>query len=401
MNLMLHKYTIAMLIMLSSILIGCIKIDIAPISISNNIIKSIFGTNIDLNHLLNYANQDIPNHILKRNSTVNIADSKATLGRVLFYDPSLSVSNMISCATCHQQKFAFGDTTVASIGIMGALTTRHSMRLVNNRFGNESRYFWDERASSLEDQITQPIVNVNELGYSGTGGRPDINTLVIKLNSIGYYKPLFGFVYGDSLVTVSRLIESISHFIRSIQSFDSKYDSGRSKVNSDIANFPNFTVQENLGKTLFLTNPVFDQNGSRISGGVGCNNCHRAPEFDIDPNSRNNGVIQSINSASLDLSVVKSPTLRNILKQDGTLFTPLMHNGGFSNMNQVLAHYANLRIDPANNNIDRRLVINGNGQKLNLTNQEIGALVSFLKTLTGNAVFNDSRWSNPFISRVF
>lgn len=103
MNLMLHKYTLAMLIMLSSILIGCNKIDIAPISNSNNIIKSIFGTNIDLNHLLNYANQDIPNHIVKRNSTVNIDDSKATLGRALFYDSSLSVSSMISCATYHQK----------------------------------------------------------------------------------------------------------------------------------------------------------------------------------------------------------------------------------------------------------------------------------------------------------
>ena len=164
------------------------------------------------------------------------------------------------------------------------------MRLINNRFQVETKFFWDERAISLENQIPQTKENFNEMGYSGTGGRPDINALILKLNGIDYYKLLFSFVYRESLVAIPRLQESIAHFIRSIQSFDSKYDNGRAIVSNENVNFPNFSTQENIGKTLFLGNPVFDLNGNRIAGGLSFNNCHRAPEFDIDPNSGNNGI---------------------------------------------------------------------------------------------------------------
>ena len=128
----------------------------------------------------------------------------------------MSISNKIVCASCHQQNFAFGDTFVASHGVYGALSSRHSMRLINNRFQVETKFFWDERAISLENQIPQTKENFNEMGYSGTGGRQDINALILKLNGIDYYKLLFSFVYRESLVAIPRLQESIAHFIRSI-----------------------------------------------------------------------------------------------------------------------------------------------------------------------------------------
>ena len=366
-------------------------------STSTSTLVQTFGSNIDLTNLYNYANQSIPNYITKTNSNV-ITNPKATLGRVLFYDPSLSVTNTVSCSSCHHQNFAFGDTAIASKGVLGGLTTRHSMRLVNNRFEVEAKYFWDERATSLENQIPQPIENFSEMGYSGTSGRPTIDTLLTKLARIPYYKPLFKFVYGDTLVTTTRLQECISQFIRSIQSFDSKFDAGRAVVSADSLNFPNYTTQQNLGKTLFLTNPVFDQTGNRIAGGVGCNNCHKSPEFDIDPNTKNNGVIATINSSALDVIVVKSPSLRNITKPDGSIVAPLMHNGNFTSLGQVIAHYGNINITPGNTNLDKRLTPNGFGQKLNLTVTELNALVSFLQTLSGNAVYTDPRWSNPFLN---
>ena len=46
-----------------------------------------------------------------------------------------------------------------------------------------------------------------------------------------------------------------------------------------------FTEEENMGKQLFTARPDFDLNGVRIGGGAGCDGCHRAPEFDIDPDS--------------------------------------------------------------------------------------------------------------------
>jgi len=113
---------------------------------------------IDLGNLPNYANQTKPSYITKDNTPANnsISDKGATLGRVLFYDKKLSLDNSTSCASCHQQEFAFSDTAALSAGING-LTGRHSMRLVNARFSNEGRFFWDERAATLEDQTTRPI----------------------------------------------------------------------------------------------------------------------------------------------------------------------------------------------------------------------------------------------------
>ena len=104
----------------------------------------ISGT-IDLDNLLNYETQNIPNYILKDNTPESnqISNSITTLGRVLFYDKNLSVNNTIACASCHQQNFAFSDPLVSSVGLNGENTGRHSMRLVNSRFSNEENFFWD------------------------------------------------------------------------------------------------------------------------------------------------------------------------------------------------------------------------------------------------------------------
>lgn len=215
-------------------------------------IDSIFQGKIDTGNLENYANQFIPDYIKKDNSGSNlITDKGATLGRVLFYDKNLSITNKLSCASCHQQIFAFSDTAVASQGVNG-LTGRHSMRLVNARFGEETKFFWDERAASLEQQTTRPIQDHNEMGFSGQNGDSSINDLITKLSKIGYYKELFSFVYGSPEITENKMQLALAQFIRSIQSFDSKYDAGRSLVDNDTVSFPNFTNQENTGKNLFM-----------------------------------------------------------------------------------------------------------------------------------------------------
>jgi cytochrome c peroxidase len=315
---------------------------------------------------------------------------------VLFYDKNLSIDNSIACASCHKQEFAFGDTALISSGVENGVTIRHSMRLVNARFSEERKFFWNERAASLEAQTTMPIQDHAEMGFSGQNGRPGLATLLTKLQTIGYYKELFQFVYGDVTVTEPRLQECLSQFIRSIQSFDSKYDAGRALVNNDADNFPNFTAQENTGKSLFLTPPVFDATGSRTGGGLGCNNCHRAPEFDIDPNTHNNGIIGVVNNTGLDLNNTKAPSLRNLTQANGNTNGPMMHTGIIKTLQAAIGHYGTINIAPGNNNLDARLTPNGNGQMLNLNAQEVNATIAFLKTLAGTNVYSDSKWSDPF-----
>ncbi|MBX7227215.1 MAG: hypothetical protein K1X55_14360 [Chitinophagales bacterium] len=360
-------------------------------------VETTFKGSINLSTLENYAVQSIPAYITKDNTGSNVITNEgATLGRVLFYDKNLSINNTISCASCHKQTFAFGDTSIASIGVNG-LTGRHSMRLVNARFSSEVKFFWDERAANLEDQTTRPIQDHNEMGFSGQDGDPSIVDLIDKLSKIDYYKELFKFVYGTEEITEAKMQYALAQFIRSIQSFDSKYDIGRSLVANDLVNFPNFTNQENNGKNLFLTSAIFDANSIRIGGGLGCNNCHRAPEFDIDPNSKSNGIGGSLAGGS-DFTNTKAPSLRNLTNSLGIENGPMMHTAIIKDLQTVVGHYGNLTNAANNNpNLDDRLKPNGFvGQQLQLNAQEVNAVIAFLKTLSGTDVYINKKWSNPF-----
>lgn len=338
---------------------------------------------LDLTQLLNYANQTVPDYITRDNTTTNaITDAGATLGRVLFYDKRLSSDETISCSSCHQQANAFSDLDIASTGVAGT-TGRHSMRLINARFADEDGFFWDERAATLEHQTTQPIRDHVEMGFSGTNGDPDFSALLTRLEAIEEYPILFDMAFGDPAMTEARLQQALAQFVRSIQSFDSKYDVGAAQVGNLNGDFPNFTADENAGKQLFQLPPP--------NGGAGCATCHRPPEFDIDPNSLNNGVVSSIGGGT-DTSNTRSPSLRDLVKTDGASNGPFMHDGSIADLAGVIAHYN--QITPVTN-LDRRLNPPG-GQNLNLTATEQAQLVAFLGTLSGTSVYTDERWSDPF-----
>ena len=268
------------------------------------------------------------------------------------------------------------------------------MRLVNVQYAEEVRMFWDERAEDLEDQTTQPIQDHVEMGFSGENGDPGLDVLLEKLATTDYYRELFTFVYGDTVVTEERLQDALSQFVRSIRSFDSKYDAGRAQTSDDRTPFPNYTAQENLGKELFLLPPNLDAQNNRLSGGLGCAGCHRPPEFDIDPEMANNGVIRTIAGTGSDLLVTRAPSLRNVVRADGTENGGLMHTGDFD-LDEVLVHY-----DPAplhgNTTLDARLNPQGIPLKLLRTPEEKEAVKAFLRTLAGQAIYTDPKWSDPF-----
>jgi cytochrome c peroxidase len=343
---------------------------------------------VDLTQLPNYSNQELPSYIDRDNTPRNnpISDMGAMLGRVLFYDKRLSRNDTVSCSSCHQQEHAFGDPLNASLGVSGT-TGRHSMRLINVRFGNERRMFWDERADSVEDQATRPIQDHIEMGFSGTVGDPDFSDLAVKLAGIEEYQVLFNAVFGDLDITEQRIQRSIAQFVRSIQSFDSRFDEGLSQVSTDRQDFPNYSDAENRGKRLFLD--------PRAQRGAGCAACHRPPEFDINPNSQNNGVTGTLGGGT-DFTVTRSPSLRDLVGSDRQPHSGFMHNASLQSLLAVVNHYDG--IQGVNPNLDRRLSggRGRNGQNLNLSQGEKSDLVAFLETLTGNAVYTDEKWSDPF-----
>jgi cytochrome c peroxidase len=346
-----------------------------------------------------YANIELPEHFKTRavrdlDNTPRenpITDTGATLGRVLFYDTRLSANGTVACASCHLQKNAFSDPSGKfSKGYEGKHTDRNAMPLVEARFYERGHFFWDERARTLEEQVLMPIQNKVEMGN-------DLTKLFDALAKAEEYPDLFRNAFGDSKVTKERTAKAMAQFVRSLLSYQSKYDEGVAKVRSRNEDFPNFSREENRGKQ------IFNQR---------CANCHMEGGQDAifsSQNTRNNGLDADIKVPDLGVADVtfdrnrvghfKSPSLRNIE------FTgPYMHDGRFAKLEEVIEHYSTgIKLHP---NLDGRLANQaarpggGSSQErgFRFSTQDKAALLAFLKTLSDKKFITDPKFSDPFVA---
>ena len=146
-----------------------------------------------------------------------ITNEGATLGRVLFYDKRLSHDFGVACASCHTQNTGFSDVRRKSQGVNGQ-TARHSMALGNAKYYERGKFFWDERADTLEDQVLMPIQDPIEMDL-------DLATLTQRLSNTSYYADLFNAAFGTPDVTSERISKALAQFVRSMVTYQSKYDS--------------------------------------------------------------------------------------------------------------------------------------------------------------------------------
>ena len=304
-----------------------------------------------------------------------LTDDGATLGRVLFYDTRLSANNRTSCASCHLQAHAFSDPRPASKGFRGALTDRRAMPLVNLRYYQRARFFWDERAGNLEEMVVQPIHSRIEMGQ-------DSKTLVEMLARDASYPTLFERAFGDPEISEARIGKALAQFVRSLVSYRSRYDKGRVRVQSAQNDFDNFTRQENRGKALFMRH---------------CSNCHMKDgnEHFFVPAPANTGLrpdtpfadggVGDVTLRPQDLGSFKSPSLRNV-----EVTAPYSHDGRFATLEALIDHYSeNAIADP---NLGYVIPVG----PLKFTASEKAALTAFLKTLTDRAFLSDPKFANPF-----
>ena len=346
------------------------------------------ATTIDFAAVDNYAAPALPAYFdetvaaLDNSPAANaVNDRVATLGRVLFYDLSLSTNNRASCAACHQQAFGFTDSMRFSNGISSAATTDfHSMRLANLRYWQPGSTFWDRRTASVEAQASHPLHSLVEMGWGGAAG--DMNDLMRKMSAAPYYPELFDWAFGTPTISEPRIQQALAQFIRAMVSSSSRWDEGYARVFSAAApnraldvDLPNFTRQENRGRHLFMT-PV-------AQDGAGCSACHLPPTFALAANSRSNGLDAG------ETRLFKAPSLRNV-----GLTGPYMHDGRFATLAEVVDFYDHgIQDSPA---LDPRLRQGSGLQRLNLTAQDRAALVAFLMTLTDPVLTTDARFSDPF-----
>ncbi len=376
----------------------------------------------------------------------SITNEGATLGRVLFYEKQLSIDGTVACASCHRQNNGFADSKPFSDGVNGGITSRNAMSVANVRFYRSGRMFWDERASSLEDQALQPIQNSAEMGLT-------LEEAVARIDALPYYDTLFEQAFGDANVTTERVATAIAEFERSIVTANLAFAQGgpggrggnggvggpggrggNGGVGGPGSRGGNGGVggPGGRGGNGGVGGPggrggnggVGGPGGRGGNGGVGgvggpggtnpptialspvqqrgrqlffsnrtqCSSCHSGPAF-VGDIPRNNGLdLTTESDQGAGNGRFKMPSLLNI-----ELTAPYMHDGRFQSLEDVVEFY-NTGIQ-AHPNLDRRLRRRG-GQpvRMNLSPDDVNALVAFMKTLTSESLAVDERFSDPFVN---
>ncbi|HLZ35980.1 MAG TPA: cytochrome c peroxidase [Nitrospira sp.] len=280
--------------------------------------------------------------------------AKIDLGKQLYFDGRLSKNGAISCAFCHNPGTGFADPRQTSIGINGGVGGRQAPTVYNTAFNHVQ--FWDGRARSLEEQSIGPIQNPIEMGETH-------ENVVRKLAKIKGYQQQFRAVFGTD-VNLQDIANAIAAYERTVTSTNSafdKYTAGDQKAMDEAA------VR---GLALF-------------KGKARCILCHNGPNF-TDNQFHNLGVPQVgpmkedlgrfyVTKTEKDRGAFKTPTLRSI-----TETAPYMHDGAFKTLEETV-EFLNSG-GGANQNLSPLI------KPLNLTPEERGDLVAFLKALTGEAI---------------
>lgn len=319
---------------------------------------------------------------------------KGSMGRVLFYDTNLSADGNISCASCHHQELAFGDNNAFSEGVHGNLTQRNSIALGSLRsFGNHYQnedlrdketpgLFWDERASTIKEQLEQTISNPDEMGM-------DIKDIVDYVSEVEFYQILNKKAFGNEVLTADNLLEALEVFISSINSpltsFEANFQNNLNYITGDsiVDN-----SEHNRGFELFKQN---------------CSTCHsntvsiEGHENEKTIFNANNGLklngdlgIYESTSRTEDIGKFKIPGLFNV-----ALSAPYMHDGRFQTLEEVVEFY-NSQIE-LSDNLHPALTKNDQAKRMNLTESDKAALVEFLHSLTDQKLQKEAKWSNPFL----
>ena len=311
------------------------------------------------------------------------------LGRALFYEKRLSGDQSMSCANCHQQAYAFTDGNQFSKGIDGIEGSFNSMSLQNLLWSE--RFFWNGRATSLEDQALKPIEDPIELHLP-------LSEAVARLQADGAYEKMFKQAFGDKKVTADRIAMAIAQFERTLISNNSRYD-------KFLRNEGDLSDLELQGLELFFTHPTPT---AGIRGG-NCGDCHLGPRtsgampgFD---GFHNNGLddqtsiklgLSEITGEANDVGKFKAPTLRNI-----ALTAPYMHDGRFQSLEEVLDHYNDHikwseTLDPLIRSASNLTDYPPQEIKLGLSENEKTAIIAFLNTLTDTSFIHNPAFSSPF-----
>ena len=287
--------------------------------------------------------------------TRNEPKTAAELGRKLFFDPILSKTKKISCASCHKEEFAFSDTSAVSLGVRNQKGVRNTPSAMNMKL--QVAFFWDGRANTLEKQALMPIENPIEMDLP-------IKTAVWRLNHDRAYIRAFQAVFREA-PNQHNLAKALAEFERTLETSDSPLDDWLLNDNESAV-----SASAKRGYVLF--------NGKKAK----CVQCHFGADFNntefrsiglYDGKMLRDSGRAAITKNVADIGKFKIGALRNV-----AITAPYMHNGMFKTLREVIEYYNDPDIIVPHA-IGRDTLL---AKAINLTEQEKTDLENFLISLT-------------------
>lgn len=277
--------------------------------------------------------------------------AKVRLGRRLFFDSSLSATGTVACVSCHDPALAFTDGRAVPVGSHGRTGRRSAATLVNRAYG--AAFFWDGRATSLEQQALMPIQAPNEMDTP-------IAHVLARVRASRSYVDAFNQAFGREPNT-GDLARALASYVRTILSGDAPADRYAAGDRGAL------DARERAGRRLFM-------------GRANCWRCHNGPLLSVEQ-FRNTGVAWrggmladsgrfAVTRRPQDLGAFKVPTLREIART-----APYMHDGSISTLAEVVDFYDRGGIPNP--------YLDGSIRPLHLTGDEKRALVAFLGAMSG------------------
>ncbi len=278
-----------------------------------------------------------------------MTEAKIKLGKRLFSDPILSADGKVACATCHQPDHAFASPARVATGVSGRTGRRNVPSLFNRGYG--TYFFWDGRATTLEQQVIGPITSPLEMGSR-------MDTVMERLRTRDDYRQAFHEAFSSS-ITQDTLVRALATYERSLLLGNSRVDRFRAGAVD--------ALNEHERHGLWL----YESRG-------GCWRCHSGPTFS-DEEFHNTGVgwnaqppdwgRYEVTRKDRDRGRFKTPGLRGLART-----APYMHDGSLASLEDVVAFYN--RGGNPNPNLDPIL------KPLELSDQDLLDLVAFLRALS-------------------
>ncbi len=335
----------------------------------SNVDYSLNKNNVSIFNKDLYRAQNAKGIFLRVNDKETLAEIEK-IGKLLFYDPLLSGNNLRSCASCHNPRQYFTDTSQTT-----ALQFDRKNKLARNAPSLLSAEYnhllmLDGKHISLQNQAKDVITNNTEMACSES----DIVEKVLSCNEYKTaFKKFLKFTPQEPQVTVEHISSAITYYYSRFGHFYSPFDKAMNQtetLNEDAKN----------GFNLFM-------------GKAQCATCHFVPQF--------NGVKPPYVGSEFEVLGVAKDTTYRLLSEDKGRFginpametdhafrtgsirnadytKPYMHNGSMSNLSQVIDFYN------AGGGVGKGLKVDNqtlSADSLHLTNGDKKQLLAFISSL--------------------